>query len=40
MLVHQAAAAFEAWTGQQAPVAAMTASARAELRNRNPRVSR
>jgi shikimate dehydrogenase len=40
MLVHQAAAAFEAWTGQEAPVAAMTASARAELRNRNPRVSR
>jgi shikimate dehydrogenase len=30
MLVHQAAAAFEAWTGHQAPVAAMSAAARAE----------
>jgi shikimate 5-dehydrogenase len=31
MLVHQAALAFRMWTGQDAPVAAMSAAALAEL---------
>ena len=31
MLVHQAAAAFALWTGQEAPVAAMEVAARAAL---------
>ena len=30
MLVHQAAAAFESWTGRPAPVTVMTAAARRE----------
>ncbi len=34
MLVHQAAIAFEAWTGVAAPVAAMAAAAREELRRK------
>jgi len=40
MLVHQAAAAFEAWTGQSAPVTAMQDAARAALDDREDRVSR
>ena len=40
MLVHQAAAAFEAWTGCSAPVAAMAEAARAELRDREDEHSR
>jgi shikimate dehydrogenase len=35
MLVHQAALAFEAWTGEAAPVEAMRAAAVAELRERD-----
>jgi shikimate dehydrogenase len=40
MLVHQAAAAFEAWTGQSAPVTAMMEAARGALDDREDRVSR
>ena len=40
MLVHQAAAAFEAWTGCSAPVAAMAEAARTELRDREDGRSR
>jgi shikimate dehydrogenase len=36
MLVHQAARAFTAWTGLEAPVDVMTAAARAELQRRGP----
>lgn len=35
MLVHQAALAFRMWTGQEAPVAAMSAAALAELKARS-----
>ncbi len=36
LLLHQAALAFELWTGQAAPLAVMSAAALAELANEGP----
>jgi shikimate 5-dehydrogenase len=36
MLVHQAAIAFERWTGADAPIEAMSAAARSAISARTP----